>query len=50
MKNNQKPAISKLVARFDDELRAIILNDLRMIKGAKNRFLRAVKNEQLSVA
>ncbi|HTH82117.1 MAG TPA: hypothetical protein VL490_04240 [Mucilaginibacter sp.] len=50
MKNNQKPAISKLVARFDDELRAIIMNDLKMIKSAKNRFLRAVKNEQLSVA
>lgn len=50
MKTNQKPAISKLVARFDNELREIIMNDLKMIKGAKNHFLKAIKNEQLSVA
>ena len=50
MKNQQKPAISKLVARFDNELREILMNDLKMIKGAKNNFLRAIKNEQLSVA
>jgi hypothetical protein len=50
MKTNQKPAISKLVERFDNELRAIIMNDLKMIKGAKNNFLRAIKNDQLSVA
>ncbi len=50
MKTNQKPAISKLVARFDNELRDIIMNDLRILKGAKNNFLRAIKNEQLSVA
>ncbi|MDB4925480.1 hypothetical protein [Mucilaginibacter sp.] len=49
MKINQKPAISKLVARFDKELREIIMNDLKMIRGARN-FLRAIKNEQLSVA
>lgn len=50
MKSNQKPAISKLVARFDYELREIIMNDLRMIKGAKSNFLKAIKNEKLSVA
>jgi len=50
MKNYQKPAISKLVASFDHELRTIIMNDLKMIKGAKILFLRAVKPEQLSVA
>jgi hypothetical protein len=50
MKSQQKPAISKLVARFDNELREILMNDLKMIKAAKSNFLRAVKNEQLSVA
>jgi hypothetical protein len=47
---NQKPAVSKLVAQFDAQLKEIIMNDLRMLKGAKNQFLRAIKNEQLSVA
>jgi hypothetical protein len=50
MKNYQKPAISKLVAGFDHELRTIIMNDLKMIRGAKIHFLRAIKTEQLSVA
>ena len=47
---NQKPAVSKLVARFDSELREILLNDLKMLRSAKNQFLKAIKNEQLSVA
>lgn len=47
---NQKPAVSKLVAQFDNELRAIIMNDLKTLKGAKNTFLKAIWNEQLSVA
>ncbi|MDB5111928.1 MAG: hypothetical protein JWR67_3042 [Mucilaginibacter sp.] len=50
MKTTQKPAISKLVARFDSELMNIIMDDLRAIKGAKNRFLKIIKTEQLSVA
>ena len=47
---NQKPAASKLVAQFDNQLREIIMNDLKMLKGAKSQFLRAIRNEQLSVA
>lgn len=47
---NQKPAVSKLVAQFDNQLREIIMNDLRMLKVNGRNFLRAVKNEQLSVA
>jgi hypothetical protein len=47
---NQKPAVSKLVAQFDNELRAIIMNDLKALKGAKNNFLKAIWNEQLFVA
>lgn len=47
---NQKPAVSKIVAKFDSELKEIIMNDLKAIRGAKNNFLKAIWNEQLSVA
>jgi hypothetical protein len=47
---NQKPAVSKLVAKFDSELKAIIMNDLKTLRGTKNNFLKAIWNEQLSVA
>jgi hypothetical protein len=50
MKTYRKPAASKLVARFDTELMNIIMDDLRVMKGTKNRFLRLIKTEQLSVA
>jgi hypothetical protein len=50
MKNYKKPAASKLVARFDNELRAIIMDDLRTIRGAKNQFLKVIHSQQLSVA
>lgn len=47
---NQKPATSKLVAKFDSELKEIIMNDLKALKSVKNNFLKAIWNEQLSVA
>nr|WP_294793878.1 hypothetical protein [uncultured Mucilaginibacter sp.] len=50
MKSIRKPAISKLVARFDSELKAILMNDIRTIKGARNVFMKAIRTEQLSVA
>ncbi len=50
MKSIRKPAISKLVARFDNELKAILMNDIRTIKGARNVFMKAIRTEQLSVA
>ena len=50
MKFSQKPATSKLVARYDNELMQIIMGDLRAIKGVKNQFLKLIKTEQLSVA
>jgi hypothetical protein len=36
MKTN-KPSVSKLVARFDRELKNILMNDLKAVK-AKNQF------------
>lgn len=50
MTTNRKPAISKLVASFDNELKAILMNDLRTIKRKGNAFMRAIRTEQLSVA
>jgi len=50
MKTYQKPATSKLVARFDNELMNIIMADLRSVRTVKNNFLRLIKTEQLSVA
>jgi hypothetical protein len=32
MKTYKKPATSKLVARFDDELRSLLLEDLKALK------------------
>jgi len=46
MKNHSKPAVSKLVARFDKELKNILMTDLKAIKKAKSQFL----NTQLSIA
>ena len=52
MKIIKKPATSKLAARFDNELRTIIMNDLRSIKeGAKIVFLKTMPQPtELSVA
>jgi len=50
MKTYQKPATSKLVARFDNELMNIIREDLRTVRVVKNRFLKLIITEQLSVA
>jgi hypothetical protein len=36
MKSNQKPSVSKLVARFDKELKNILMNDLKAVRGLKN--------------
>jgi len=45
-----KPAISKLVAHFDNELINILMEDLKAIKATKNSFLRLIKTDELSVA
>ena len=35
MKTYKKPSISKLVARFDNELKNILINDLKAVKAIK---------------
>lgn len=32
MKTYSKPSVSKLVARFDKELKAILMNDLKAVR------------------
>jgi hypothetical protein len=36
MKSYQKPSVSKLVARFDKELKNILMNDLKTVRAPKN--------------
>jgi hypothetical protein len=50
MKNYNKPATSKLVARFDRELKNLLMSDLKALKQAQVKFMHAVNNTQLSVA
>ena len=50
MKANRRPATSKLVANFDNQLREMLMEDLKTIKAVKNSFMKLIKNEQLSVA
>jgi hypothetical protein len=53
MKNHKKPATSKLVAKFDNELMKLLKSDLKLFM-AKNPFLmrkkQAALQPELSVA
>jgi len=42
MKTSKKLSVSKLVARFDNELKNIIMNDLKALKEAKSQFLNTI--------
>ncbi|MCC8410424.1 hypothetical protein LJ707_15890 [Mucilaginibacter sp. UR6-1] len=50
MKTYRKPSISKLVAKFDNELKALLMSDLKAIKQAKNQFVNSMNNNGLSAA
>ena len=39
MKSYKKTSTTKLVNRFDNELRAILLNDLNTVRGVKDQFI-----------
>ncbi|MFD1257337.1 hypothetical protein ACFQ3S_11065 [Mucilaginibacter terrae] len=43
MKTYRKPSISKLVTRFDNELKNMLLEDLKNVKSAKNQLLDSIK-------
>jgi hypothetical protein len=42
MRTYNKTTVSKLVARFDTELKNILMSDLKAIKAAKNEILNSV--------
>ena len=50
MKTINRPAASKLVARFDQELLEILRTDLKALKQVKNQFLNNVNNNLLPAA
>jgi len=43
MKNSTTPSISKLVNRFDNELKAMLLEDLKNVRSAKNQLIDSIK-------
>lgn len=53
MKSDIKTSTTKLVARFDNELKMLLLNDLKTIRAARKKFLHSnnqVLATRLSVA
>ncbi|MBE9584788.1 hypothetical protein IM792_10050 [Mucilaginibacter sp. JRF] len=50
MKTFRKTSITKLVTKFDNELKELLMNDLKAIKQAKNQFVSAINNNGLSAA
>ncbi len=54
MKTYSQPSISKLVARFDNELKTLLLQDLKNAKQAKEQLVdtikQAISKQSLSAA
>jgi hypothetical protein len=50
MKTPKKLSVSKLLTRFDNELKNIIMNDLKALKEAQNKFLITITPDHLSAA
>jgi hypothetical protein len=54
MKSYKKSSTTKLVTRFDNELRRLLLNDLNNVRGVKDQYahsnLQARAQARLSVA
>jgi len=43
MKAQKQTSVSKLVARFDNELKTILMNDLKNARNAKDQLLNSIK-------
>ena len=54
MKTLNKKTVSKMISNFDNELKHIIIADLKAIRGAKNQLMSSIKQgmeaDKLSVA
>ncbi|WP_342646763.1 hypothetical protein [Mucilaginibacter sp. CSA2-8R] len=42
MRNYRTPSVSKMVKRFDSELKALLLEDLKAVKNAKNKIIDSI--------
>ncbi len=42
MRNYRTPSVSKMVKRFDNELKALLLEDLKAVKTAKNKIIDSI--------
>ncbi|MBW4890997.1 hypothetical protein KXQ82_14815 [Mucilaginibacter sp. HMF5004] len=43
MKTFKKTSVSKLLVRFDNDLKTILMNDLKAIRSAKSELLNSIK-------
>jgi hypothetical protein len=43
MKSHKKSSVTKMVARFDNELKTLLLNDLNNVRGIKNQVMRSAQ-------
>jgi hypothetical protein len=44
MKAHKKSSVTKMVARFDNELKTLLLNDLNNVKGLKSQVMRSAQS------
>jgi hypothetical protein len=49
MKNHKKTSASKLLTRFDNELKTLLINDLNNLKSVKTQFLHSNHQARLQV-
>ncbi len=49
MKNHKKTPAHKLLTRFDNELKTLLLSDLNSVKGIKTQFLHSNHQARLQV-
>ncbi|MDB5025982.1 MAG: hypothetical protein JWP78_3737 [Mucilaginibacter sp.] len=50
MKIHKKTSANKLLVRFDNELKTILVNDLNHIRNVKHQFLRSNHQARLQVS
>jgi hypothetical protein len=50
MKAYKTQSASKLVARFDSQLKKIIMDDLKALKAVKNQLINNMNADKLSIA
>ncbi|MDB5142210.1 MAG: hypothetical protein JWQ66_923 [Mucilaginibacter sp.] len=49
MKTFKKNSVNKLLTRFDNELKALLVNDLNNVRSIKNQFLHSNHQARLQI-